>query len=322
MSVVALARYEILFGNDPNVVKSFEDPNHSTSEPKKTVFQGVADPILGFGRILFNSSTDPTSAIGGDVMPTANECAMYWCVQTLNTSIQNGVLTQTVVRSWSNSSALDTSDVHLSPYETDSNTVAKRATDTYYVSPMSNVPLVRFLQDAFNATVNAVNLPGAGFTEQELLDLSLYSSDISQALWYANDLSALMANLADRMTDALRNLYSDPVAAADNRGQVYTTRTYVHVTWPWIILPVGLVVASCGVLIAAIVSSSRHDTVVWKSSSLAVLFHGFVGGSGESVYNKQMEKRAEEMKVRLKETADGDLRLVEVKRGSGGVERK
>ena len=331
MSVVALPRYQTLWSNDPRVVTSFSDPDLTTPDPKKTTFQGVVDPILGFGRVLFNSSTDPTVIIGSDVMPTATECALYWCVQTLNTSIQNGILNQTILKTWSNDSALDTSDVYLSPY-------IPRSTSNhrpdYYVSPMSNVPLARFLQDAFNASVKGINLPNSQFTPDELLDLTIYSSDIAQALWHTNDLKNLMNNLADRMTDALRNLYSIPAAESDasSLGDVYTTQTYVHVTWPWLILPVGLVLASCAVLLAAVIESSRYRAVVWKSSSLAVMFHGIDGrvsenGSGgnvHSMYRKEMEMAAEEMKVRLAERRDGAIRLMEVKTGGSEVrdERK
>lgn len=66
---------------------------------------------------------------------------------------------------------------------------------------------------------------------------------------------------------------------------------------------------------AAIMSSSRYQTVVWKSSSLAVQFHGLSAGDeryGHSVYRRQMENIAEEMKVQRAESADGDLRPVEV----------
>ena len=315
MSAVALPRYQTLYGNDPNVVKSYEDPDYTTPAPAKTVFQGLTDPILGFGRIVFNESTDPMTAIGGKIMPTATECALSWCVQALDTSIQNGVLNQTVVGTWSNSSALDTSDVYLRP-DFSSNVTEVGGDKGYYVSAMSNLPLVKFLQDAFNATMEGISLPGMDYTEQELFDLTIYSSDIAQALWYADDLDGLMDNLAARMTDALRNLYSDPASNATNLGKVYTTRTYVLVAWPWLILPVGLVLASCMVLFAAIISSSRHQTIVWKSSSLAPLFHGFADGEGRcrhEVYREQMEMAAEEMKVQLAEDINGDLRLVELK---------
>ena len=62
---------------------------------------------------------------------------------------------------------------------------------------------------------------------------------------------------------------------------------------------------------------------MWKSSSLAVLFHGLAGdrdrAGNETVFRKQMETRAEGMRVRLVENEEGDLRLVEVRRGGAGA---
>ena len=82
--------------------------------------------------------------------------------------------------------------------------------------------------------------------------------------------------------------------------------------------------ASCAVLLAAMLESARYRAVVWKSSSLAVLFHGLKsagadatgGGGGNDVgkdmYRKDMEDRAKGMMVRLREGKGGDVRLVEV----------
>ena len=313
MSVVAWRRYEALLGNVPSMIGGSGALNHTSLSPGTTVFQSVGDPILGFGRVIFNGSNNSVSAIGSQVMPRATECTLYWCVQTLDTSIQNGILNQTLVGSWSNSPALDTAAVYLAPNFT-SNAGGKSRAGGYYVSPMSNLPLVRYLQGVFNATVRGnttvkgTNPPGLGFPEQELTEPILsYTSGLAQALWYADDLDSFMSNLADRMTDTLRNLYSDP------EPDTTTTETYVLVTWPWLALPVGLVLSSCMVLVAIITSSSRYQTMVWKSSSLAVLLHGLGGGgerSGFLVYKKQMEKEAEDMKVQLAENTSGDLRLV------------
>lgn len=279
MSVVALHRYGTLYGNDPNAIGSVGGLDFETPAPGKTVLQGAADPILAFGRIMFNGSDDPLSGIGGSVMPTSTECVLYWCAQTLDTSIQNGVLKQAVVGNWSDGSALDTSDIYLQPNFT-SDVGGKGDSVSYYVSPMINLPLLGFLQDTFTATVNCINLLSEDLTGQEPLQLTTYSSSVAQALWLTDDLDSLMSNLADRMTDVLRNLYSDPASDASNFGKVYTTQTYVVVSWPWLILPIGLVLASCMVLFAAIISSCCHQTTVWKSSSLVVLFHG-LAGSGE-----------------------------------------
>lgn len=302
MSAVALPRYDILYSN------ALPGEDHaivtSQKEPTKSVFQGVPAPLLGFGRIVFNGSYLPVPSIGGgSIMPNATECAMFWCVQTLDTAIQNGTLSQNITQMWSNSSGFDTAGLYLQP---------DPSAPAYIVSEMSNLPLVKFLEDTFTSTMSGINLPGTHFTKEELFDLSIYSSDAAQALWYTEDLAGLMKNLADRMTDTLRNQFAD--ASLYYPGEVLIERTFVSVRWPWLILPVTLVVLSCGLLLTAIISSSKHRAILWKNSSLATLFHGFTsseGWTGHLVYKKQMELEAEHIQVRLEETAYDSLHLVD-----------
>lgn len=47
----------------------------------------------------------------------------------------------------------------------------------------------------------------------------LFSSNTAQALWHVDDLNSFINNLADRITDALRNLYSDAASDADALGK-------------------------------------------------------------------------------------------------------
>lgn len=301
MSAVALPRYNILYSN------ALPSEDHAIlnnrKEPTKSMFLDVPAPLLGFGRIVFDGSYLPVPSIGGSIMPNATECAMFWCVQTLDTAIQNGTLFQNITQTWSNSSGFDTAGVYLQP---DSSAPA------FFVSEMSNLPLVKFLEDTFTATMSGINLPGTKFTKEELFDLSIYTSDAAQALWYTEDLAGLMNNLADRMTDTLRNHFANN--SYYYPGDVLIERTYVSVRWPWLILPVTLVVLSCGLLTTAIISSSKHRAILWKNSSLATLFHGFTsseGGTGHLVYTKQMEAEAQHIQVRLEETAYNGLHLVD-----------
>lgn len=58
-----------------------------------------------------------------------------------------------------------------------------------------------------------------GFSKHDLLTLTIFSANIAQALWHADDLNSFIKNLADRITDALRNLYSDAASYADALGK-------------------------------------------------------------------------------------------------------
>ena len=191
----------------------------------------------------------------------------------------------------------------------------------YFVSAMSNLPLVRFLEETFisdmsfmsgNSTMSNIDLNSIRISTQEGLGISVYSSDAAQALWYTQDLAGLMNDLADRMTDALRNQFAN--ASSDIVGDVFIERTYVSVSWLWLVLPVTLVVLSCGLLLTAIISSNKHRAILWKNSSLATLFHAFTSsedGTGHLLYTKQMETAAENIQIRLEEDANNSLHLVD-----------
>lgn len=308
MSSIALQRTDSLLagtlpGEDHAIV--------TTGGVPKSAFLDVPAPLLGFGRIVFNGSYTPVPEIGGKFMPNATECAISWCVQTLHTFIRNGTLSQNITSKWTNSSGFDTGAITLQP---DANATG------YFVSEMSNIPLASFLELMFTANMSGVELPGSGRSDKEIFDLSMYSSDTAQALWFADDLSGLMNNLADRMTDTLRNSYADPTR--NKTGTVLMERVYVHVSWLWLILPIALVLLSCGILVAAIISTTKHRAILWKNSSLATLFHGLTaieGKTGHLFYNKQMESVARSMQVSLEGDPSDVLYLVEQRKGSNNV---
>lgn len=267
-------------------------------------------PLLGFGRIVFNGSYTPVPEIGGNTMPNATECVMSWCVQTLHTIIRNGTLFQKITSKRTHRSGSDTGAVILQP---DANAPG------YFVSESNNIPLVGFLKSIFTTNMSGV-VSGQGQSDTEIFDLSSYSSDTAQALWFADDLSGLMNNLADRMTDALRNSYADPYC--DKRGTVLMERLYVHVSWLWLFLPIAVVLLSCGILLAAIISTNKHRAILWKNSTLTTLFHGLTateGKTGHLVNNRQMESAARSMQVSLEGDPSDVLYLVEQRKDSNNV---
>lgn len=308
MSVMALDRFETLYSAGLE-----EDPSNDIViqggfKPGTSVFQGIPSPLLAFGRVVFNGSSDPIPIIGdksGRTKPQATECALYWCVQTLNTSVQNGVLSQNTTGTYFNTSALDTPNALLQPPAGDDEP------RSYYIGPLNQIPLVKFLQDTFTANLSGIYLPGSDKTPEEMQELTEYSSDAVQALWAIEDLDTFMSSMANRLTDTLRNQNADP--AFSKSGSVYVMQTYVLVSWPWLVLPVALVLLSCGLLLASIISSSANKSVLWKNSSLAVLFHGLVSGqrAEHAVYRRELEREAEGMNVQLREDEGGALHFVD-----------
>lgn len=222
MSIITLPRSESFYASGIAADPSADIVVQPGSKPAITTFQGATDPLLAFGRVVFNSSFIPIPVIGGNIKPKATECALYWCVQTLNSPVTNGILSQNTIQTWFNKSAADTADSYLSPPPS-----GNQKPRNYFVGPMSNLPLVRFLEDTFTVNISALELPGSGKTLEEVAELTVWSSDVAQALWNVEDLAGFMNNLADRMTDTLRNQFADP--SNSPKGSVYVMQTYVHV---------------------------------------------------------------------------------------------
>ena len=96
-------------------------------------------------------------------------------------------------------------------------------------------------------------------------------------------------------------------------GTTINYQTYVHIQWAWISLPAALVLLTLGYLVAVIVKSNIQNNPIWKSSSLAILFHGLDPTTRQELGRLQrlheMDRQAETMKIRLSEGDEG-LRLL------------
>ncbi|KAL3439769.1 hypothetical protein BJX65DRAFT_291675 [Aspergillus insuetus] len=74
------------------------------------------------------------------------------------------------------------------------------------------------------------------------------------------------------------------VAAANKvtiRGTVHLTEIYVSVRWLWLVFPSALVALGVVFLGLTMLTNRRQGLRLWKSSILAILFHGLEGVPGE-----------------------------------------
>ncbi|KAF4229617.1 hypothetical protein CNMCM8980_007183 [Aspergillus fumigatiaffinis] len=126
-------------------------------------------------------------------------------------------------------------------------------------------------------------------------------STLTTDVLFAGNLSSIVENIAWGMTERIRTGRNSTIA----NGVAYQSETYIHVNWPWITLPV-LVVLGSGILLAcSIISNSRHKAALWKSSNLAVLLHsvegvedyGPLGSSLNDTPLARIEALAEKMRV-------------------------
>lgn len=94
-------------------------------------------------------------------------------------------------------------------------------------------------------------------------------SNMIGALNASSNISMTMNNIATAMTNHFRDSSNNTIV-----GQASQTELFVDVTWPWITLPAILVLAGFIFLMLAMFETKRLGASIWKTSELALLFHG------------------------------------------------
>ena len=123
------------------------------------------------------------------------------------------------------------------------------------------------------------NLWGSG----SLTNSEIYTPDGAVGVpWLLNMLSngnasldtmnRYMDGLANSMTAVMRQAGNAPNTASPT-GISYKLETCIHVQWAWLSLPAALILLAAAFLISTILET-RPWQMTWKSSALALLFHG------------------------------------------------
>lgn len=273
--------------NGPNMLASAASAVQIIA-PDEGFFEiiGIRAPLTGFARILFNTT--------GNLV---TECALFPCVKTYNVSVLQGNFVSHELRSWRNETGfnISNSDVILSPPRSAvSNTTANT---TFSLNYLTAENLVYFLQPAFTGSAN--------YSES---GTPSYSTDVMEALNEAENMTQLMDNVAASMTNYIRN-----VSSIGEHGTAWELETFVHVRWAWLVLPLALAPLSFLFLLSAIWISGHHNIKVWKSSSLATVFHGLEHPPKPDVAinrRSEMEELARGLRVRLRQTSDERYKLM------------
>ena len=103
----------------------------------------------------------------------------------------------------------------------------------------------------------------------DLIAVQKPTSNLVGAFYASSNISMTMDNVATAMTNYFRDSSNDTIT-----GQAGQTELFVHVTWPWITLPASLVLAGTIFLMLAMYQTKRLKASIWKTSELALLFHG------------------------------------------------
>jgi hypothetical protein len=143
-------------------------------------------------------------------------------------------------------------------------------------------------------------------------------SEVDGAVWANDELVVLNSNkdwrgLMTALAKAMTTYIRDPSQRPDANfvyGTASRVETFVQVQWQWLTLPTTLVGMSIIFLGGTMMMNESKHALAWKSSSLALLFHGLEGvrkNTGEGMY--QMRDVAKKTKVVLIQGYNGDWKL-------------
>jgi len=115
----------------------------------------------------------------------------------------------------------------------------------------------------------------------------------------------------DKIAESLTNRMRSSVTSSNVTGTVHNVVVHIEVVWPWLIYPVALSICTATVLGATMWLAHSSDKMIWKSSSLALLFHGLdeVSTKERLLEISVMETVAESVWAKLSRDEEGNAKL-------------
>ena len=284
--------------------------------------------------------------------PWAAECSLYWCINTYTATLNNTEFSERLKSSWYNATnALPLASV---PSEDDLANVVDKGLDTieiYNTSPstgvaksqpnlnlsvgemefdsnaivrkedflVTNTPeILKWLGPLLSGNVTKDNRPST-----DVVDL-FYNSyggpytspDASEFNPTISVVQETFDRLAQSLTTWIRTSQGNSfdLGMGQAVGVTWTGETTKKVQWAWLALPCVLLAGTLLFLCFTIIRAQKQHFGIWKSSSLALLFHGLEERSAEGKEDLGhvvgMEAKSERTWVRLVDEGAG-ARLVE-----------
>ena len=192
----------------------------------------------------------------GSNVVSASECSMYYCVNRYSTHVTDGEIEQMILNSWRNDSATysQPSDLLFKP--------PGSGNTTFWVAKLAAQAMNSFMSKTFT---------GNGSTDNSSSSPA-FSSDVIHALYEATNYSRRIENLAISMTNNIRQ--QNDSGSTPFSGLAFRTESYVKVRWGWFAYPAALIVLALLYFLSIIIESTYREVSIWKSSTMANLFHG------------------------------------------------
>lgn len=195
----------------------------------------------------------------GTPKPWALQCSLDTCVQRLRSDVSAGRLTETILAQYTNDTvpntqaAIDT----LLPVSITSPV----SNETYTMSMRSLQGLRTWFSDLFRA--GAASSPDVATHD---VVQSLYHSHLSSPTGIQNTMTRLITTMTSHIRSSSN---AQPV-----RGHTLLSEPYILIRYPFLVVPAVASLAACAFLAMVAYQTWRTGTQLWKTSALAVLFHG------------------------------------------------
>ncbi|OQE18293.1 hypothetical protein PENSTE_c018G06054 [Penicillium steckii] len=296
---------------------------HTPEYANNLTFAGTANPflVLASANMEYNSTgIPPEDPIKALKITNITECSIALCLADYNGSVNNGVVETKI-------SGVDFGHSFPRNFTVTLSTEPPKATTDILpcwrptISPQNasfdmdiilNSSHGRQAAKPWSAILSSsefefcgINfvLPSRAFLEGTIqlfilaMGLGPFAVDPTAQRIASIGLEAVMSNGSSSLNKmALR------ADGEDVKGTAYSIQVFVEVQWPWLILPGLLLLFGVCVFALTILSSKRHSTPVWKSSVLALIYHGLSGDVVDDFDHStasKMESRAEITSVRL-----------------------
>ena len=290
--------------------------------------------MLGISPLAFQNFTPPrdgeddcTSCLPQvlDAMVTAYQCSFHFCLQSFNASTETGQSQQQQVSKserWQDpwmelgtpwtfergdsegTAILDFNSVRI-PAEPPATMNIPNVSE-YQVQWGSLSGLAYALGDILDGdvSVSALNTKQPQFT---IAGAPNVGAAFVQAFWNASNSTQTMSALSQQIADSFTSFMRTSVPADPDplyTPTVFTTQTIVRVRWPWLIFPLGLLIAG-HMFLLAIIWQTRHRSIrPWKGQRVPLLLASIddtikdyaVGGYGSRT---GLEERVGQIQVRL-----------------------
>jgi hypothetical protein len=283
-------------------------------------FANVSEPIVNVTSLFQRNQG------GAPSLPLfVTECVMYFCWQRIRSTVTAGKLTESVVSTWTDDQIPfypDTAEMETGEPGMGGAGVASSTSGTVFRGLQNGLVDLLTAEEYVQMAEGGIEiyLPMGPFREIQ----GIGSTRTTQIIYQAQSgtvpvdgpddnvednqsnnktipsvgLGNLLQNISISITNLMRNVDNTTAPVV---GQLWNTEAIVHVRWIWFIYPIAVIILTLLFLVATIVQSSTPHIKVWKSSILAVLFHGLddpvYDSSSGTLDNTHMKARAKQVKV-------------------------